>query len=75
MKVIFSHGKKSGTWGSKITKLANVAKELGFDVVGLDYSGIANLDNLIDSDNRLSSSVLILIELFYIYLKELIKRN
>jgi surfactin synthase thioesterase subunit len=40
MKVIFSHGKESGPWGSKITKLANIAKELGFDVDSIDYTGI-----------------------------------
>ncbi|MFT6901716.1 MAG: hypothetical protein ACJAXS_001915 [Colwellia sp.] len=39
MKVIFSHGKESGPWGSKITKLANVAKELGFGVDSIDYTG------------------------------------
>jgi surfactin synthase thioesterase subunit len=44
MKVIFSHGNESGTWGSKITKLANVAKELGFDVDSIDYTGITSPD-------------------------------
>jgi pimeloyl-ACP methyl ester carboxylesterase len=42
MKVIFSHGKESGPWGSKITKLANIAKELGFDVDSIDYTGITS---------------------------------
>jgi surfactin synthase thioesterase subunit len=44
MKAIFSHGKESGPWGSKITKLANVAKELGFDVDSIDYTGITSPD-------------------------------
>jgi surfactin synthase thioesterase subunit len=44
MKVIFSHGKESGPWGSKITKLANVAKVLGFDVDSIDYTGITSPD-------------------------------
>jgi len=44
MKVIFSHGKESGPWGSKITKLANIAKELGFDVDSIDYSDLTNPD-------------------------------
>jgi alpha/beta superfamily hydrolase len=37
-KVIFSHGKESGPWGSKITRLANVAKGRGFIVESIDYS-------------------------------------
>ncbi|SEK75291.1 Uncharacterised protein family (UPF0227) [Colwellia chukchiensis] len=44
MKVIFSHGKESGPWGSKIKRLANIAKQQGFDVDSIDYSGIANPD-------------------------------
>jgi len=44
VKVIFSHGKESGPWGSKITKLANVAKGLGFDVDSIDYAGITSPD-------------------------------
>jgi surfactin synthase thioesterase subunit len=38
MKVIFSHGKESGPWGGKITKLANIAKELNFSVDSIDYT-------------------------------------
>ncbi len=38
MKVIFSHGKESGPWGSKIKALAHVAKSLGFDVDSIDYT-------------------------------------
>ena len=44
MKVIFSHGKESGPWGSKIKRLASVAKEYGHQVDSLDYSGIADPD-------------------------------
>lgn len=44
MKVIFSHGKESGPWGSKITQLANVAKDLGLDVDSIDYTGLTNAD-------------------------------
>jgi hypothetical protein len=44
MKVIFSHGKESGPWGSKITKLANIAKTLCFEVDSIDYSNIASPD-------------------------------
>ena len=38
--VVFSHGKESGPWGSKITAMAQVTRELGFDVVSVDYRGI-----------------------------------
>jgi surfactin synthase thioesterase subunit len=48
MKVIFAHGKESGPWGSKITKLANIAKALGFDVKSIDYT------HLISPDDRVS---------------------
>ncbi len=44
MKVIFSHGKESGPWGTKITKLANIAKTLGFDVDCIGYTGLHNPD-------------------------------
>jgi alpha/beta superfamily hydrolase len=52
MKVYFSHGKESGSWGSKITGLAKVAKDQGFRVSGfqgfrvnsIDYSGISDPD-------------------------------
>ena len=44
MKVIFSHGKESGPWGSKIKALANVAEQLGCEVDSIDYSGIASPD-------------------------------
>lgn len=37
MKVIFSHGKESGPWGSKITYLADIAKAQGFEVDSIDY--------------------------------------
>lgn len=40
MKVIFSHGKESGPWGTKIKLLAEIAKLQGFDVDSIDYSGI-----------------------------------
>ena len=44
MKVIFSHGKESGPWGSKITALSNIAKTLGFGVDSIDYRDIVNPD-------------------------------
>lgn len=38
MKVYFSHGKESGPWGSKIKRLANIAKEHGYSVDSINYS-------------------------------------
>ena len=40
MKVYFSHGKESGPWGSKITRLAELAKAQGCTVESIDYQGI-----------------------------------
>lgn len=36
--VHFIHGKESGPWGSKITYLAQIVSEMGYDVDSLDYS-------------------------------------
>ncbi|WP_412973110.1 alpha/beta hydrolase [Glaciecola sp. MF2-115] len=44
MKVIFSHGKESGPWGSKIKYLANTANALGFEIDSIDYSGMLDPD-------------------------------
>jgi pimeloyl-ACP methyl ester carboxylesterase len=38
--VVFSHGKESGPWGSKITALSAVARDLGLVVESVDYRGI-----------------------------------
>lgn len=51
IKVIFSHGKESGPWGSKITKLANIAKELDFDVDSIDYTDLMNPDERVKKLN------------------------
>lgn len=45
--VVFSHGKESGPWGTKITRLADVAGKLGFGVLSVDYSGTADPDERI----------------------------
>lgn len=37
--VCFAHGKESGPWGTKITRLAEVARDNGYDVLSPDYSG------------------------------------
>ncbi|ROH89471.1 alpha/beta fold hydrolase [Stagnimonas aquatica] len=36
--VVFAHGKESGPWGTKITRLAEVAKRCGYAVISPDYS-------------------------------------
>lgn len=38
--LIFSHGKESGPWGSKILAMAAVAREAGLAVESVDYQGI-----------------------------------
>ncbi len=36
--VVFSHGLESGPWGTKIRRLADIARARGFEVDSLDYS-------------------------------------
>jgi len=38
--VVFSHGKESGPWGSKITAMAAAVRELGSAVESVDYRGL-----------------------------------
>jgi predicted esterase len=38
--VIFSHGQESGPWGTKITAMAEMVKELGCTAESIDYQGI-----------------------------------
>jgi pimeloyl-ACP methyl ester carboxylesterase len=38
--VCFSHGKESGPWGTKIQRLAEVARRRGWPVESLDYQGM-----------------------------------
>ncbi|WJG09909.1 YqiA/YcfP family alpha/beta fold hydrolase [Aliiglaciecola sp. LCG003] len=52
MKVVFSHGKESGPWGSKITKLANLSKALGLEVDSLDYTAVVNPDERVTKLNN-----------------------
>jgi alpha/beta superfamily hydrolase len=51
--VYFNHGKESGPWGDKITRLADVARGRGLEVESLDYSGMdagARVHKLLGSD-------------------------
>ncbi len=58
MKVIFSHGKESGPWGSKIKALAEVAQKFGCDVESIDYRGIESPDERVTKlNNYLSNEV------------------
>ena len=40
--VVFSHGQESGPWGTKITAMATMARELGCNADSVDYQGIAD---------------------------------
>lgn len=42
--VIFSHGKESGPWGSKIQRLADSARQLGHAVESIDYTDTMDAD-------------------------------
>ena len=44
MQVYFSHGKESGPWGRKITRLANIAQGFGCNVESIDYSDTLDPD-------------------------------
>ena len=44
MKIYFSHGKESEPWGSKIKRLASIAKEIGCDVDSIDYRDTLDAD-------------------------------
>lgn len=46
--VYFAHGKESGPWGEKITRLAEIAKSKGFHVESPDYSGMLNPEDRIE---------------------------
>jgi pimeloyl-ACP methyl ester carboxylesterase len=38
--VVFSHGKESGPWGSKITAMAAAVRDLRWEVESVDYRGL-----------------------------------
>ena len=40
--VIFSHGQESGPWGTKIRRMAGLARGLGCEADSIDYQGIAD---------------------------------
>ncbi len=48
MKIYFSHGKESGPWGTKITRLAEIARSRGFGVDSIDYSDTMDPDRRVE---------------------------
>jgi len=61
--VVFSHGKESGPWGSKITAMAAVVSELGATILSVDYRGMddpaARVDKLVEIAAPLDAPVLV----------------
>lgn len=61
--VIFSHGKESGPWGSKITTLAKVAENLGFMVHSIDYQDLTSpedrVERLVDIVSQQTDTVIL----------------
>ena len=47
--VVFSHGKESGPWGTKITALAEVARARGWAVESVDYRGIDTAEGRLEA--------------------------
>ncbi|MFN5011576.1 MAG: alpha/beta hydrolase [Gammaproteobacteria bacterium] len=47
--VVFSHGKESGPWGTKITALAEVARAAGWSVESVDYRGIDSAEGRLEA--------------------------
>jgi len=40
IRVVFSHGKETGPWGTKIVAMAQVVRDLGMVAESVDYQGI-----------------------------------
>jgi len=61
--VVFSHGKESGPWGSKITAMAETVRSLGMAVESVDYRGLndpaARVDKLVAAAGTIERSVLV----------------
>jgi len=48
MKVYFSHGKESGPWGFKISRLAQIAQRLDCSIESIDYTDSMDPDFRVD---------------------------
>jgi pimeloyl-ACP methyl ester carboxylesterase len=61
--VVFSHGKESGPWGSKITAMAKVAQNLALPVESVDYRGMddpgARVKRLVEVGKSLGESLVL----------------
>jgi len=61
--VVFSHGKESGPWGSKITAMAAAVHDLKIEVESVDYRGIddpaARVVKLLDTAAKLPGPVVL----------------
>jgi alpha-beta hydrolase superfamily lysophospholipase len=61
--VVFSHGKESGPWGSKITAMAAVARDLNLQVESVDYRGMEDpgqrVEKLITVAGRMQGPLLL----------------
>jgi alpha/beta superfamily hydrolase len=55
--VVFSHGKETGPWGSKITAMAATARELDLAVESVDYQGIEDPAKRVDKLLQLGSTM------------------
>ena len=47
-RIYFAHGQESGPWGTKITRLAAVGRQKGFEVVSPDFSKEKDPDKRVD---------------------------
>src|ERR1700689_2635106 len=61
--VVFSHGKESGPWGSKITAMAAQVRDLGWAVESVDYRGLddpgARVDKLIAAGAQIDAPMVL----------------
>lgn len=48
LHIVFSHGKESGPWGTKISAMAEVARREGYRVTSIDYRGINEPQERVD---------------------------
>ena len=61
--VVFSHGKESGPWGSKINAMAQVVRDLNLGVESVDYRGMddpmARVDKLVNLGRELAGPLVL----------------
>jgi alpha/beta superfamily hydrolase len=50
--VCFNHGKESGPWGTKIARMAEVARDHGYQVISPDYQGMDDVHDRIATLHR-----------------------